>query len=398
MFGQAMKMATEKDPQLIENTDSSAREIIEKYDFHPVAKLFPMMDERERAGLVESIKTHGLEQPILLAIDPADGLLKIADGRNRYLACLDAGINPEFDEWNGQGSLLDKIYSLNYHRRNLSASQRAMVAAEYANMKRGDNPQNCGLVSQSTAAEMFNVSVRNIQHATKVHKQGVPELIEKVEKGEMSVDQAARIARMPKQQQKQLIKRGRIAAKRRITKLKTLSLRQTAKGLGTCVHCNPELVLTDQVISAFVQRLEQRCKEAKKAGRTDRDYGSFFEDIAFQLAEEMRAAAVRHNYDKILAVIDGSSDRDDQKHQYAERTDIQRITKISWPEFNETIAVMIDLRMIQANTQGGKTDVARGGRKILYSRVPEAEERELTYDLNGDGDDPPDVYDDHRWD
>jgi hypothetical protein len=68
------------------------------------------------------------------------------------------------------GKALDKVASAVGMRRHLNESQRAVIAAKLANMKRTDtlkqnrsaNLQNgeCEAVSQSTAAELLNVSPR----------------------------------------------------------------------------------------------------------------------------------------------------------------------------------------------------------------------------------------------
>jgi transposase len=49
-------------------------------------------------------------------------------------------------------------------------------------------------VTQPEVARILNVSEDSIQRAQKVLKQGVPELIEKVERGEIEVKPAAKIA------------------------------------------------------------------------------------------------------------------------------------------------------------------------------------------------------------
>ena len=60
-----------------------------KRDFHPVAELFPLLGGNEFDGLVKDVREHGLREPIWLHQDG-----RIIDGRNRYLACLEAGIEP----------------------------------------------------------------------------------------------------------------------------------------------------------------------------------------------------------------------------------------------------------------------------------------------------------------
>jgi hypothetical protein len=41
-----------------------------------------------------------------------------------------AGVEPRYEEWDGVGSLLDFVYDKNWNRRQLTPSQRAVIAAE----------------------------------------------------------------------------------------------------------------------------------------------------------------------------------------------------------------------------------------------------------------------------
>jgi hypothetical protein len=78
------------------------------------------------------------------------------------------------------------------HRRHLNESQRAMVAAGIANMKRGDNQHaSIEATSQENAAQLLNTSRSNIQRANKVQESGIPELSEKVMAGEVAVSTAS---------------------------------------------------------------------------------------------------------------------------------------------------------------------------------------------------------------
>lgn len=93
------------------------------YEYHAVANIFPMMGEPEFSELKADIAKNGLKLPIWLH----EG--KIIDGRNRYKACLEIGGHVErFEEWDGLGSLVEFVASLNLQRRNLSQSQKAMAA------------------------------------------------------------------------------------------------------------------------------------------------------------------------------------------------------------------------------------------------------------------------------
>jgi phage N-6-adenine-methyltransferase len=91
---------------------------------HPIASIFPKMSEDEFRELKKSIKdNNGLREPIWLC----DG--QILDGRNRYRACLEEGIEPKFRQYEGD-SPISFVIDLNLKRRHLNPSQRACIAAE----------------------------------------------------------------------------------------------------------------------------------------------------------------------------------------------------------------------------------------------------------------------------
>jgi hypothetical protein len=93
---------------------------------HPVAELFPMMSEEELAELAADIKANGQVHPILLDHEGA-----VIDGRNRLRACELAGVEPAFARV--EQPIADPVayvVSLNVKRRNLTASQKAIAAAE----------------------------------------------------------------------------------------------------------------------------------------------------------------------------------------------------------------------------------------------------------------------------
>lgn len=87
------------------------------YEFHEAANAFPLMDEQRFAELVDDIRARGL----LTQIQLYEG--KILDGRNRYRACLAAGVEPQFftvDVCNP----FERVWSFNGNRRDLTADQR----------------------------------------------------------------------------------------------------------------------------------------------------------------------------------------------------------------------------------------------------------------------------------
>ena len=172
--------------------------------FHPVAEIFPLMDGREFDELAADVGAHGLREPIWLHPDG-----RIIDGRNRFRACAASGVEPHLRTWQGGGSLVAFVVSLNLRRRHLTKSQRAMVAARLANLQRGDNQHApIGATSQSDAAELLNVSRRNLQRARAVQEGGTPELVALVVSGKVSVTAASTVAEAPEDEQRELVARG----------------------------------------------------------------------------------------------------------------------------------------------------------------------------------------------
>lgn len=171
-------------------------------DFHPVAELFPLMTGAAFDELVHDIRINGLREPIWTH----EG--KIIDGRNRFNACLKAGVSPRYHEWSGTGDLTEFVVSLNLHRRHLSESQRGMIAAKLAKRKTGDKYGTSAggeisppAMTNGAAAKMLNVDRGTVVAAKKVRRDGEPEVIAAVEAGEISVHAAEEIVERPREQQ-----------------------------------------------------------------------------------------------------------------------------------------------------------------------------------------------------
>lgn len=99
-----------------------------RYQVHPAAEIFPMLDEDVLADLAEDIAMHGLREPVYLFRDPQMGEV-LLDGRNRLAACEMLGIEPATRFFEGPDPL-EFVLSQNLHRRHLSAGQRAAIAEQ----------------------------------------------------------------------------------------------------------------------------------------------------------------------------------------------------------------------------------------------------------------------------
>ena len=158
-------------------------------EYHQIANIFPMMGEQELEELADDIMENGLHQPIVMYQG------QILDGRNRYQACLLSGLEPEFAQYEGDDPL-NYVLSLNLHRRHLTASQRASLGVEIANMtsgRRTDLEPSAKLreVSQSEAAERLDVSERYVNEAKKIQRES-PDHFEKIKSGELTIQQVKR--------------------------------------------------------------------------------------------------------------------------------------------------------------------------------------------------------------
>jgi ParB-like chromosome segregation protein Spo0J len=174
-------------------------------DFHPIADLWPMMPEDELDKLAADIKYNDLHTPIWRHRDG-----RIIDGRNRWLACKRAGVECTSRTYNGRdgAELASFVFSLNEHRRHLTADQRAAIAAELTGLVAGTNQHTREVspigdtspaVSNAEAATVTGVSERAVERA-KATKRAAPDLHEQVKAGTLKASKARAeaAARKPK--------------------------------------------------------------------------------------------------------------------------------------------------------------------------------------------------------
>lgn len=165
-------------------------------EYHPYSEVFELIDDGDFDLLAADIAKHGLRDKIWLY----EG--KILDGRNRYMACRTAKVEPEFREYIGDdpGAF---VWSVNAHRRHLTVGQRAMAAAELARLSACRPAVTAGIpaVSQTQAATRAKISRDSVQQAKKVVDNGSDELKTEVKKGRVSLNKAVAVIDLPKEEQ-----------------------------------------------------------------------------------------------------------------------------------------------------------------------------------------------------
>lgn len=150
------------------------------------------MTPAEYESLRKDVEKNGLIHPIILH----DG--QILDGRHRYRACVDTGTEPRFETYAGTDPA-GLVWSENGTRRNLSTSQRALVAASFLEYEReqamkrkaangGDRKSECknfdtpisdtGRATDKAGAK-FGVCGDYVFKAARVLEKAEPEVIDK---------------------------------------------------------------------------------------------------------------------------------------------------------------------------------------------------------------------------
>jgi ParB-like chromosome segregation protein Spo0J len=241
----------------LQETQTEADPAGPEMQVHPLAKIFPLPSEDDLRSLAEDIKQNGLLEPITTF----QGV--ILDGRCRYLACGRAGVEPKFENYVGDDPL-GYVISRNLHRRHLSESQRAIVAARIADLKIGANQRTAG-TPIGAAAKALNVSARSVTRAKEVVRRGVPELAKAVEGGEVSVSAAAEISRLSETEQRELVRpegEGETASKRPGAKRRYASRRnRTARAKGDKTATAAEMARLKVELADKLERLRKAEEE-----------------------------------------------------------------------------------------------------------------------------------------
>lgn len=194
---------------------------------HELAGYFPLMTSEELEMLADDIRLNGLRDKIELY----EG--EIIDGRNRCKACRKAGVEPEFvdvtEKLKGK-HLGSYVLSKNLNRRHLpDPDQRkaiavAILSSNYYRLrhiqylvdhgKEVDTPPFEEILLQACneqpptegdeveeAAEALQVSPSGLKRRLALSKKAVPAVLDAVDSGELSMNKAEKIAKLPMDEQ-----------------------------------------------------------------------------------------------------------------------------------------------------------------------------------------------------
>lgn len=191
---------------------------MQEYPIHPYAKIFPI-NEEDYQSIKNDIRDNGFDEsfPIILL----NG--EILDGRTRYQICQELGVEPAFKELPAGKDPLKFVAQANANRRHLTPAQRAMAAAkirdifdeqakERLKVRKGNQPgatlESFPELQKGTARDMAAQAVgskngKYVDMATKILHKAVPEVVEAVEKGRMSIKSGVNLIDKPQEVQRE---------------------------------------------------------------------------------------------------------------------------------------------------------------------------------------------------
>jgi N6-adenosine-specific RNA methylase IME4 len=189
--------------------------------------LIPPLSAEERAQLEANLVADGCRDPLVVWLNGAPALEcgTLLDGHNRYEICTRLGIHYEIVEAEGietEDDALLWIVRNQLGRRNISDYTRAELtlvakpiieAKAKANQVRKPSDSVRENSHEQTRtdevlADMAGVSSNTIRKVERIQQQAAPELIEAARRKEVSINAAADVASLPKEEQRDLVARG----------------------------------------------------------------------------------------------------------------------------------------------------------------------------------------------
>lgn len=178
---------------------------MKKYEQHPIGAAWPTLPEDDFKKLVASIESIGILDKIVVY----EG--KILDGWHRYKACMELSIKniPMVEyEGNDPGGF---VIAKNEARRHSDPSQRAFAVAQtldiceksgrptqYVDSKKPDKFIGLTTAQAAKLANVGEATMRQAKAATKAE----PEVQDAVKKGEIAVYEAAKLSKLPPEEQR----------------------------------------------------------------------------------------------------------------------------------------------------------------------------------------------------
>lgn len=176
----------------------------EHLPYHPLSKTVEFGIGINVEEMAVFMKEHGYDEneSIIIYRD------QILDGRHKHAAAIIAGITPTFRRFVGKSA--EAYVAKKAFRQHLSASQRAMLAADMVTTNGAGRPElivGIPTINEAEVAKKLNVSRDSVNTASKVKKHGTEELQDAVREGVVTVNDAAAVATEKPEVQEQAVKK-----------------------------------------------------------------------------------------------------------------------------------------------------------------------------------------------
>ena len=171
---------------------------------HPLSNLFARFDlaGEDLAALAEDIQANGLLSPITTHDD------MILDGWNRFKACMLAGVAPSYAPLREGLDPWAFVMGSNFHRRHMTPAERVGVMLLKAQMDGERSILNAPTVTE--LERELDVSSGTAHKAQQILKANDPDLAEKLANKEISLERAAEVSKMPKEDRQAAIEAPRL--------------------------------------------------------------------------------------------------------------------------------------------------------------------------------------------
>lgn len=173
-----------------------------KLEPHPIANKLPWMNEDEYRSFKDGIKEHGYDKRHPITIYEG----KILDGRHRWKACKELGIEPVFENFKENGrTALRFVIDENVNRRHLNTSQRTVTSLFlYDDIKslflsknyKGKDTEfkdQCNRNRAKHVAKIFGVGRSSVEAALRIRKH-CPDLLAEIMSGNLTLAKAVKQA------------------------------------------------------------------------------------------------------------------------------------------------------------------------------------------------------------
>ena len=250
--------------------------------------LIPPLSREEFEALKEDIKVNGCRDKLVVWKDHNI----LLDGHHRYQICAEQEIRSETMEIELSSRAEAKIWILMNQRgrRNLNESQRAMLAVtlndiycEQAKERMGtrtDLGQNLARSevgrSAEKAAKDMGVSHQTVSFAKKVSVKGIPNLVKRVESGDIAVSAASKIASLPLEKQEKIMEK--------------VETQIEAGSKPKVVALMREIVLSDQETPNEADKFLERFKKNQEA--------------SLKLLQDIESSQCPENLAALLAIVE----------------------------------------------------------------------------------------------